>query len=326
MWNKDSGKRALAFLKANKLPADPVCYRFAWLYATGTEPVLSSLVRDIQASGMRIGTDDIAALMRMAGLEEQTASRSASPVAAMDRILDETLEQTRRTTRTTGEFRDYLAGEMKDIGDPTSADIIGLVGRLTLRAERAEAELSAATSRIEELSKQVEEAKSEAGTDELSNLPNRRGIDAVLGALDDARANGSVAMVDIDHFKAFNDRYGHDTGDQIIRLVADVLRTHLAPHTVARWGGEEFLVVAPEIDSGAMHRALELARDELRETAPNVLRGDRVAEAPTFSAGIARLNGSTSSAIRRADEALYKAKRNGRDRIEMLGDTATRAA
>jgi diguanylate cyclase (GGDEF)-like protein len=148
-----------------------------------------------------------------------------------------------------------------------------------------------------------------ARTDGLTGLPNRRTGDAELSrCCQRASADGqalSVAMLDLDHFKTFNDTYGHQAGDRLLVEAAHAWAAGLAPTDVlARYGGEEFMIIMPYRDADTAHALL----DSLRELTP---------AGQSFSGGVATWDGSESSTdvLHRADVAMYVAKRSGRDRI-----------
>ncbi|TLM98317.1 MAG: GGDEF domain-containing protein, partial [Actinobacteria bacterium] len=133
------------------------------------------------------------------------------------------------------------------------------------------------------------------------------------------RHGGSVGVVsiDLDHFKAVNDRYGHAVGDAV--LVEAVKRMHdsmRAYDAVGRVGGEEFLVVAPDVDTAELAALAERVRDTIEHTA--VVTTDGQALHVTASLGYAHSSGDEEldALLKRADEALYAAKRNGRNRTE----------
>ena len=166
------------------------------------------------------------------------------------------------------------------------------------------------------------ELEQKTRTDELTGLFNRRHLDFTLEAeLERARREGAplgVLMLDLDHFKAFNDRFGHPQGDALLRAVAELLRDQLRPtDTVARYGGEEFTVLLPRSPRGEAVRIAERLRRRLSElrTGP--------ADAPvTGSFGLAAWpeDGDTAAElIAAADAALYEAKRLGRNRIALAG-------
>ncbi|GIX36271.1 MAG: hypothetical protein KatS3mg126_2050 [Lysobacteraceae bacterium] len=162
--------------------------------------------------------------------------------------------------------------------------------------------------------------------DPLTGLPNRRALDETL-----ARLSGpfSLAMIDIDHFKAFNDRFGHDAGDTVLREVAERLRRH-AGGEVYRYGGEEFCAVYPRtplrqalIRLEATRRAVEQAR--VRVPAPGARRRrggsaePKMLEVPvTISAGCADRGASrrgVAEVLKLADQNLYRAKQKGRNQV-----------
>ncbi len=164
-----------------------------------------------------------------------------------------------------------------------------------------------------------------ATTDELTKLANRRYILQTLKH-ECQRAGRysrpfSLAMIDVDHFKRVNDTYGHDVGDEVLRNLASVLvRVFRNVDCVGRLGGEEFAVCLPETDLEGAMRACERLRTELVAT-PVEAGGECVSI--TASIGLAGFNRETQSPeslMKRADELLYEAKNNGRNRIEM--DTA----
>ena len=143
--------------------------------------------------------------------------------------------------------------------------------------------------------------------DELTGLPNRRGWTAELSStLERARRDGSgltVAMIDLDHFKEFNDEFGHPTGDRLLKAAASAWRGQLRTvDQLARYGGEEFIVLF----HGAEVETASEALARLRSVTPS---------GQTFSGGLARWDGMETSdeLVARADRALYEAKNAGRD-------------
>jgi len=159
------------------------------------------------------------------------------------------------------------------------------------------------------------ELRASALTDELTSLGNRRAFDEAIGGLCRADREGagpfSLMMLDLDHFKRYNDSHGHLAGDQALRVTGTLLREALRPGDVAtRFGGEEFAVLLPDTD-------LERAR----RVGERIVRDFRVADWPftrlTASIGVAeaRPGESAEGLVARADQALYAAKVAGRDRV-----------
>ncbi|WP_174367384.1 diguanylate cyclase [Deinococcus sp. JMULE3] len=156
----------------------------------------------------------------------------------------------------------------------------------------------------------AERKSAQALLDPLTGLPGRR---ALHDLLDGPHADLSVVYFDLDHFKRVNDTYGHDVGDDVLRHVARGARASVrAGDRVGRWGGEEFLILVRG-DAGVAAQIAGRLREHLRA------HPHPVAGAVTISCGVAqrRPGEDTASALRRADQALYAAKRAGRDTIEL---------
>jgi diguanylate cyclase (GGDEF)-like protein len=159
-----------------------------------------------------------------------------------------------------------------------------------------------------------------SNTDPLTGLRNRRFITEHEGAYvgDHARTGRSltVAIIDLDHFKFINDAYGHSAGDEVLIAFANLARGVLRHgDVIARWGGEEFIVIFPNTAQGKAVDALERLQCAL---APGI--GTAAALVPvSFSAGVASFRGTESlqTIVRRADNALYRAKELGRNRVEL---------
>lgn len=182
-----------------------------------------------------------------------------------------------------------------------------LVGALLRGVSKAAAET---TARLERLADAAE-------TDVLTGLRNRRGfLDAISPLLRDDR-NSVVAMIDLDHFKTINDRFGHDKGDQVLHAFGARLKDSLRRSDVAaRWGGEEFAILLPDTDLDEAAEIINRLRVTLHIEGFGAARGHPV----TFSCGLAitRDYASLGGAMRKADAALYEAKRAGRDRVTSL--------
>ena len=159
-------------------------------------------------------------------------------------------------------------------------------------------------------------------TDPLTGLHNRRYLDSHLGALfDEAASRGrqiSVLLLDIDRFKAINDSYGHDAGDEVLREFAVRVRAHTRGiDLLARYGGEEIVVAVPDTAVDGAEAVAERIRERIEATPFPIHRGTRAIPV-TVSIGVAaREAGDTAAGemLKRADLALYRAKQQGRNRV-----------
>jgi two-component system cell cycle response regulator len=197
-----------------------------------------------------------------------------------------------------------------------------------LRARVGAAGLTAQLRR--ELDVQAARLEAIAYTDELTRVHNRRFVGGQLSAqVASATRHGrslAVVLVDLDRFKPVNDEYGHDAGDRVLAAVAERMGSRLRREDVlGRWGGEEFLVLLPDTDAGGAVQAAE----DLREAVGGApIRWHATPLSITVSAGVAvRVPGETpEQLVRRADEALYAAKRGGRDQVVLAPEPLSVAA
>jgi two-component system cell cycle response regulator len=183
-----------------------------------------------------------------------------------------------------------------------------------------------AADRVTALHRRLEDLHAELHTtarrDPLTGLSNRLQLQEDLAALADRVTRYghrySVALLDVDHFKPYNDLYGHPAGDTALRRVADVLaRNSRAGDSWYRYGGEEFLCIFPEQAGDRAVRAIDRARIAIQDLRlPH--RGNREYGVLTVSAGVAELTGDSPDAVavlQQADEALYRAKARGRNTV-----------
>ncbi len=197
--------------------------------------------------------------------------------------------------------------------------------RLLAEKSRALAEQSSAlVAANAQLAEQAEQLRRLANEDALTGLPNRgRGMQILRDALLQARSTGAdlgVMILDIDHFKRFNDQYGHLAGDDVLRQITTLMRQHLCEDAiVARLGGEEFLGIIPRAE-----RTLELAESIRRELEHLEIHAEGRKLRTTASVGVVRLSqlpqAELPDLLRTADQALYAAKRSGRNRVIVWPD------
>ena len=213
---------------------------------------------------------------------------------------------------------------------PRPAELQRLLGasiddnrHLTAQVRRLEAELRRSSAELAKLRGELRSAVQDALTDPLTGLANRRSFDLELRRMA-ARAGRSspahLVMADIDHFKRVNDVHGHDIGDEVLRIVGEVLLANVRRESVvARLGGDEFGLLLPEAGSDYTS-GIATRLCELLGSRPLVVRGlPDVIERITLSLGVAGWHAGESSAewYARADAALYEAKRRGRNRISI---------
>ena len=321
---------ALAEMARLTIAPSPAPYLIWYSHCSGGYPELSRRLRAIEGKGEPFSEALLAELHerffgtgRQVRLLDETCQRIE---ATMSRLL----AQVGGVSRDAGSYGDKLEAYGSRLDQVRAAsELQALVGEILVatrtmqtRAQRLEGELDQWSQQIEGLRGDLAKAQRDANTDGLTGLANRKYFDYALGtAADEARVNSlplCLLLADIDRFKRFNDTHGHQVGDQVLRLVAEVLTSSVKGRDLAaRYGGEEFAVLLPQTDlEGARHLA-----ENIRHTvAGNRIRlksDGRHLGNITLSLGCAEYHPQEplSDLIRRADEALYQAKREGRNRV-----------
>ena len=239
--------------------------------------------------------------------------------------VSDAISKAHRSQASFGQALDKVATSIETAsGDAgLKAIVSGLTSatRLVRReTETLEKHLDTSTREVARLREHLEQFRRDAMTDSLTNLANRKAFDEHLeAACAKADAEGealTLAMLDIDHFKRFNDTWGHQTGDQVLRYVASVMgRVAKTPRLAARYGGEEFAMIFPKENIDQVHRALETIRKEIASRSLRRRSTDDELGAVTLSVGFAerRPDETAASLLERADTALYASKHAGRN-------------
>jgi diguanylate cyclase len=203
---------------------------------------------------------------------------------------------------------------------PIIARLVNELSKATVRASALETNFEASSLELDKIRNSLKEAEVRSNTDALTGLANRRSLDQFLrSAQIVAMEEGeplSVLLIDIDHFKKFNDSYGHQVGDQVLRLVAKILQEGVREiDLAARYGGEELMAVVPGADLTACTAAAERIRRRISEARLTRRTTGQPIASITVSIGVAqfRLAESAEALIERCDRALYQAKRSGRN-------------
>ena len=211
---------------------------------------------------------------------------------------------------------EQLSNGLTRLSRADASDGATLTGQLEAMRER----LAALESESAEARSQLATQREMARTDALTGIANRAGFDEYLNDLlkrwHSAPVPLALAMVDIDHFKQVNDQFGHRAGDHALTLVANIIRSRIrATDFCARFGGEEFVLVLWDVDGPTARRIAEQLRAFVESCGCN-FQGQHIALTASFGVTSMVAGDTADSVIQRADEALYAAKRAGRNRVE----------
>jgi diguanylate cyclase len=223
-----------------------------------------------------------------------------------------------------GEHKTQMEQVNRELRTLASADspmltkvVLGTIAEVMEINDRLQNRLSAAETKLQQQARQMESHITAARTDPLTTLPNRRAFDDELlrrlAEWNRKRNSFCLLMIDVDHFKSLNDRYGHPAGDQVLRSLAEVLRgTAREMDMVARIGGEEFAAILPSTSAQEGRQATERI---LAAVAAAPIRVDQKELKVTVSLGLAAVTAGDDHTrlISRADEALYMSKHAGRN-------------
>jgi diguanylate cyclase len=216
---------------------------------------------------------------------------------------------------------------------PIIERLVKELSNATTRSSALEANFLQTTKDLDQIKDSLKQAEQHSNTDALTGLANRRSLDGFLRAEQiktmETGSPLSILLIDIDHFKKFNDSYGHQVGDQVLRLVAKVLHESVRDcDLAARYGGEELMAILPGAPIDACFEAAERIRCRIADARLTRRATGEEISSVTVSIGVAqfRMGETADGMIERCDRALYQAKRLGRDRTVRESDDEEIAA
>jgi diguanylate cyclase len=336
----DEHERTLAFaeiafqqIRALRLPASPRNFEIWYQYGTGHSPGLNRAINDTLAEKGTLREADIERIYNTYLAPNSATDRIDSVGSRMTAEIAQVLATIDAATGSATHYSASLADASKKLQGASDnlggAALRAVVERLIAGAKEMEssnraleARLSASREEISQLQQNLAIARGESLTDPLTKLANRKFFDGEIErAIADAKAVCeplALLMCDVDHFKTFNDRFGHLTGDQVLRLVAVSLKQIVkGQNIVTRYGGEEFVIALPKTALGAAITVAEqIRRAVMSKELMKRSSGERLGHV-TISIGVASLRPTDSpqSLIDRADACLYAAKRRGRNQV-----------
>ena len=334
--NSNEHERSLAFaeialdqIKALRQPAYPRNYEIWYTYATGYNSALNQNINEALARKGTLTAADIDQIYDAHLSSTRLTDRIDNVGAKVVDEIDQIMAMIDAASGSATSYSESLADVSQKLGAADREGLRTIIESLVIATKdmeeinhALEARLKTSKHEICQLQHNLEAVRHESLTDPLTTLANRKFFDlSIEKAIVEAAKSGdplSLLMTDIDHFKKFNDTFGHLTGDQVLRLVAQALKQNVKGQDVAaRYGGEEFVVVLPRtglaqgLKVGDHIRRAVMGKELMKRST-----GEHLGRV-TISVGVAMLrrDDTAQSLIGRADAALYAAKRNGRNRV-----------
>ncbi len=322
--------KAMELLTRYNIPIVPVCYHVAYEYVTQRH---GELTQEIDIQLKKAGGLDSHFLFHLFEnhcLKGEDSDKLDEHLADLHNLLFKVLEGVTNNNSQTDIFSQTLQKQSHALeANPSLEDLRGIAQTLmhaTTQAMDNNRKLHSNLQSVEQkslsLQSEVKKLRDEISTDPLTGLFNRRALNKRMTELvetyEEAETPFSILMLDIDHFKRFNDNFGHIIGDEVIRRVGMTLRNKVREVDFpARYGGEEFTVLLPETD---IFNAMDIAQS-IHQSVANLILVKRSTKEKlpkvTISVGAAsfRQGESPETLLERADQALYQAKESGRNQI-----------
>ncbi len=324
--------KALNRLRQDEIPPVPQNFELWYVYYANVNPKLRDEINELLLDQPKITERDCHDLYEKylnSGHERETYQRAGDQINATLQDVTGVVQNVRNTT---SQFTDTLKDTTQKISEAKNPnDIEFLLKTITDETDKMvaynvelEARLDSSYAMMNTLQRDMERIRREAVTDGLTGLANRKAFDEQIARIGrDAKKEASIfslLMLDIDHFKAFNDTYGHQVGDQVLRLVSMTLVNEVkGQDMVARYGGEEFVIILPGTNADASKFVADNIRRAVEQKEViNRSNGENLGQI-TISIGAAQFfpDEDIDNLINRADRALYASKNKGRNQVTL---------
>ena len=317
-------------IRKEGLSATPDVYELWYVYYSGQGPEITRAIDILIANQQKITAErcrELYARFLSDNKNEELVRRAGDEINSTIRSVTGVVRDVKAATEEYSVNLENVTSKVSKTSSPEElqkvlTSIVSDTKDMLVRNRTLEQELDKSSHVMEELQRDLENVRREAMTDGLTNLANRKAFDNELRRVAEeatvTEGTFALLMVDIDYFKSFNDNYGHQVGDQVLRLVARTLTDGVKGRDVAaRYGGEEFAIILPDTGlQAAVTVGNALRKAVATKDVVNRNTGDKLGRI-TMSVGCAEFTPGENlqDLIERADAALYTAKHNGRNQV-----------
>jgi diguanylate cyclase len=321
-------EKAMAAMAQQRVPPTPNNFHTWFKYSVGTSPDLNRAINILTGNKRKFDTNtnrDLFTTYVGSHTVEDTDFNNVSQqlhtvMTSAKQYLAVAIADNRSQMRAISDVADQ-SGTGVDAKSLVE-NLLSELAKAVTRATKLETRFAETTRELDTIRDSLTKSEERAKTDALTGLPNRHALDeffrvAQIGAMEKGEPL-SVLLIDIDHFKSFNDNFGHGVGDQVLRLMANVLRERVREYDLpARYGGEELIAVLPGADLATCTAVAERIRRVVSECSITRRSTGEVLPSITVSIGVGQFQPGEAMAdlIDRCDRALYLAKRNGRNQV-----------
>lgn len=322
------GDAVVLLARSLAIELTPMAFQLLYAHVSGERPDVSTAIERLRQSGTAVSADIIAQLHERffgAEIESQAVYEASRNVERLLSIVQDDLESTSKKTAKHGKAISDLGEQLSEenkIADirRTVAAIVGETAGMRMSINKLERRVIQGSTEIAILRENLAKAQKEANSDPLTGIGNRKLLEMTLRRLANEAESSeqpfSLVLIDIDHFKKFNDDYGHQIGDAVLRNVAHCCHQSVkARDLAARYGGEELAIVLVDTVQGQALRFAETLRSNIEELRLKADDVEQELRPVTVSIGIGeyRKGEPLKRLIGRADRALYQAKNQGRN-------------
>ena len=319
-------KKAVPLMMRHDIPPNPVHYALWYTYSKGLEPELNRRL-DKTVTDFDVFPPDVAAKLFRDFIIKGELEEARAEQQQVIELVDDIEGNVSRSILGSRNYQVSLEHGLAALQEPIIDDLPNVLSELQHSTQLMQDQqdkflgrLSAAQQEIKNLRSQLERAHVAATLDSLTQVFNRNAFTRLLEQTLSSQHDGvALVILDIDHFKQFNDQYGHPLGDRVLQHVGQLLRETLPARGIAaRYGGEEFCIILRDcFDTETAHSFADQLRLKIQSLRIKVRRTDEVLDTITASFGysLAHPDDTMESLLTRADDALYQAKRNGRNQV-----------
>lgn len=321
-------KKAVPHMVKNQIPANPINYTLWYHYVANDIPELNKELDGLINNSGSLTADQSQELYQYHIISKHLEDHQKT-LKGITQLTAHLLSHLSQSMEGSESFDEDLVKNIESIKQASSAEeitpiiesVINTSENIRAANNQFKENMKQATEEIGELRQQLQQAEKHAYIDQLTELYNRHAFDRQLAQLlgnDSIAENVCLILTDLDHFKSFNDNYGHIIGDRVLKKMGQLILENCPDNAIgARYGGEEFAIILSNANEAEAADVAESIRQKIQQLRVKMKNSDEVLDNITASFGIARyeLDENAESFIDRADKALYQAKREGRNRV-----------